>query len=153
MAMNVNGLEYDKEREQYVLTYDFAKKNLIWESPPEVMYGNKQNFLTLLKEVSDDIYLLISSSTLLREMANKQILMKENEEIIHAIKFAMLYQLRYYNRTGGGLTKEAHGVDIVRNRILKIQDIRDGRHIALQAKQKLEQVGLLFQGLTHFRFI
>lgn len=147
-----NDMFYDANLRQYVLKKNYALNNIYLDEHIEVELRSNKRFERLLYEVSDDIYRYIYRYTLKQSIPFKRFLLAKREDIRDVLKRAMLYQLRYYIRSGGGLLKDMPGVDLERSRVIDLDRLRGEGAIASQTIDILHEIPeILFSGrLQHF---
>lgn len=145
-------MKYDMDLRQYVLTPNYVLNNLYLEEHIETELRSNKRFDRLLREVSDDIYRYIYRYTLKNQIEIKRYVLAKKEEVRDVLKRAMLYQIRYYLRSGGGLLKDMPGVDIERSRMIDLDRLRGEGSIASQAIDALSEVpDILFAGVLYNR--
>lgn len=141
---------YDMGLRQYVLKQNYVLNNLYLDEHIETELRSNNRFDRLLYEVSDDIYRYIYRYTLKNQVEIKRYILAKKEEIRDLIKRAMLYQVRYYIRSGGGLLKDMPGVDLERSRVIDINHLRGERSIATQSIDILSEVPeVLYAGVLY----
>jgi hypothetical protein len=147
-----NDMFYDKGIRQYVLKKNYALNNIYLEEHIEVELRSNKRFERLLYEVSDDVYRYIYRYTLKQSIPFKRYLLAKREDIRDVLKRAMLYQLRYYIRSGGGLLKDMPGVDLERSRVIDLDRLRGEAAMATHTIDILHEIPeILFNGrLYHF---
>jgi len=133
-------MQYDMGLRQYVLKQNYVLNNLYLDEHIETELRSNNRFERLLYEVSDDIYRYIYRYTLKNQIEIKRYILAKKEEIRDLLKRAMLYQVRYYIRSGGGLLKDMPGVDLERSRTIDIDHLRGERSIASQSIDILSEV-------------
>ena len=142
-----NNMFYDKSIRQYVLEKNYALNNIYLDEHIEVELRSNKRFERLLYEVSDDIYRYIYRYTLKQSIPFKRHFLAKSEEAREALKRAMLYQLRYYIRSGGGLLKDQPGVDLERSRVIDLDRLRGEAAIASHTIDILHEVPeILYSG-------
>ena len=119
-----NDMYYDEFREQYVLKKDFVLNNIYLDEGVEELLRTNERMSKLFIEVSDDVYRYIYRNSRRSEVANKKYLLTYEEGLRKIIKLAMLYQIRYYLRSGGGALKDQHGVDVAKSKVAEINRLR-----------------------------
>ena len=145
-------MKYDMGLRQYVLKQNYVLNNLYLDEHIETELRSNNRFERLLYEVSDDIYRYIYRYTLKNQIEIKRYLLAKKEEIRDLLKRAMLYQVRYYIRSGGGLLKDMPGVDIERSRMIDLDRLRGEGSIASQAIDALSEVpDILYAGVLYQR--
>ena len=143
-------MKYDMGLRQYVLKQNYVLNNLYLDEHIETELRSNNRFERLLYEVSDDIYRYIYRYTLKNQIEIKRYLLAKKEEIRDLLKRAMLYQVRYYIRSGGGLLKDMPGVDLERSRVIDIDHLRGERSIASQSIDILSEVPeVLYAGVLY----
>lgn len=141
---------YDMGLRQYVLKQNYVLNNLYLDEHIETELRSNNRFDRLLYEVSDDIYRYIYRYTLKNQVEIKRYILAKKEEIRDLMKRAMLYQVRYYIRSGGGLLKDMPGVDLERSRVIDINHLRGERSIATQSIDILSEVPeVLYAGVLY----
>lgn len=141
---------YDMGLRQYVLKQNYVLNNLYLDEHIETELRSNNRFERLLYEVSDDIYRYIYRYTLKNQIEIKRYLLAKKDEIRDLIKRAMLYQVRYYIRSGGGLLKDMPGVDLERSRVIDIDHLRGERSISSQSIDVLSEVPeVLYAGVLY----
>jgi len=93
---------YDMSLRQYVLKQNYVLNNLYLDEHIETELRSNNRFGRLLYEASDDIYRYIYRYTLLNQIELKRFILAKKQTSRDALKRAMLYQVRYYLRSGGG---------------------------------------------------
>ena len=145
-------MKYDMNLRQYVLNPNYVLNNLYLEEHIETELRSNKRFDRLLREVSDDIYRYIYRYTLKNQIEIKRYILAKKDTIRDVLKRAMLYQIRYYLRSGGGLLKDMPGVDIERSRMIDLDRLRGEGSIASQAIDALSEVpDILFAGVLYQR--
>ena len=145
-------MKYDMNLRQYILEPNYVLNNLYLEEHVETELGSNERFNRLLREVSDDIYRYIYRYTLKNQIEIKRYILAKKEEVRDIIKRAMLYQVRYYLRSGGGLLKDMPGVDLERSRLIDLDRLRGEGHISSQAIDTLSEVpDILYAGVMYHR--
>lgn len=147
-----NDMKYDLNLRQYVLNPNYVLNSLYLEEHIETELRSNKRFDRLLREVSDDIYRYIYRYTLKNQIEIKRYILAKKDVIRDVLKRAMLYQVRYYLRSGGGLLKDMPGVDIERSRLIDLDRLRGEGSIASQAIDALSEVpDILFAGVLYQR--
>ena len=147
-----NDMKYDLNLRQYVLNPNYVLNSLYLEEHIETELRSNKRFDRLLREVSDDIYRYIYRYTLKNQIEIKRYILAKKDVIRDVLKRAMLYQVRYYLRSGGGLLKDMPGVDIERSRMIDLDRLRGEGSIASQAIDALSEVpDILFAGVLYQR--
>lgn len=145
-------MKYDMDLRQYILEPNYVLNNLYLEEHIETELRSNNRFNRLLREVSDDIYRYIYRYTLKNQIEIKRYILAKKEDVRDVLKRAMLYQVRYYLRSGGGLLKDMPGVDIERSRMIDLDRLRGEGSIASQAIDTLSEVpDILFAGVMYHR--
>lgn len=145
-----NDMKYDLNLRQYVLNPNYVLNSLYLEEHIETELRSNKRFDRLLREVSDDIYRYIYRYTLKNQIEIKRYILAKKDVIRDVLKRAMLYQVRYYLRSGGGLLKDMPGVDIERSRMIDLDRLRGEGSIASQAIDALSEVpDILFAGVLY----
>ena len=141
---------YDMSLRQYVLKQNYVLNNLYLDEHIETELRSNNRFGRLLYEASDDIYRYIYRYTLLNQIELKRFILAKKQTSRDALKRAMLYQVRYYLRSGGGLLKDRVGIDLERSRMINIDELRGGRSIASQSIDVLSEVPeILYAGVLY----
>ena len=141
---------YDMSLRQYVLKQNYVLNNLYLDEHIETELRSNNRFGRLLYEASDDIYRYIYRYTLLNQIELKRFILAKKQTSRDALKRAMLYQVRYYLRSGGGLLKDQVGIDLERSRMINIDELRGGRSIASQSIDVLSEVPeILYAGVLY----
>lgn len=141
---------YDMGLRQYVLKQNYVLNNLYLDEHIETELRSNNRFERLLYEVSDDIYRYIYRYTLKNQIEIKRYILSKKENVRDLLKRAMLYQVRYYIRSGGGLLKDMPGVDLERSRVIDIDHLRGERSIASQSIDILsESPEILYAGVLY----
>lgn len=145
-------MRYDEGLRQYVLKQNYVLNNLYLDEHIETELRSNTRFERLLYEVSDDIYRYIFRYTLKNQIEIKRFLLAKKDDIRDILKRAMLYQVRYYIRSGGGLLKDMPGVDLERSRVINMDDLRGERSIASQSIDVLSEVPeILYAGVLYHK--
>ena len=138
---------YDKNIRQYVLNPTYVLNTIFLDKHVEVELRSNNRFKRLLYEVSDDIYRFIYRYTVKHQIPVKRYLLAKREEIRDVLKRAMLYQIRYYLRSGGGLLKDMTGVDLERSRTIDINRLRGEGKVASDTIDILHEIPeILYSG-------
>lgn len=138
-----NDMYFDKTMQQYILKKDYPLNRLFLDEGIEKWANTSKQFERILWEVSDDIYRYIERHTLRSSLPLKREIIKKDEKSRDVIKSAMLYQVRYYLRSGGGVIKDMHGVDIERSKALALSAIRGDRRLSPDTIDVLDSHPLL----------
>ena len=142
---------YDKDLRQYVLKENYVLNNLYLDEHIETELRSNKRFKRLLVEVSDDIYRYIYRYTFKNQISYKRFLLAKRDDIRKVLKRAMLFQTRYYLRSGGGLLKDMPGVDLERSRLIGLDRLRGEGSIASQAIDILSEIpDILYSGVIYF---
>lgn len=129
-----NDMFFDKVYEQYVLNPSYPLNRLyLDELTIEEFFKKDKRMEQILLEVSDDVYRYIDRNTKRSSVQLKREIIKKDEEARLTIKRAMLYQVRYYLRSGAGILKDMHGVDVERSRAIALNKIRGERQLSPDA--------------------
>lgn len=145
--MNDQDMTYDKNIRQYVLKQPYVLNNIYLDEHLETELRSNKRFERLLYEASDDIYRYIYRYTLKHQIPIKRYLLAKRDDIREVLKRAMLYQIRFYVRSGGGLIKDMVGIDLERSRTIDINRLRGENHIASQAIDILHEIPeIMFSG-------
>ena len=141
-------MTYDLGLRQYILNENYVLNNLYLDEHIETELRSNKRFKRLLVEVSDDIYRYIFRYTFKNQIPFKRFLLAKREDIRQALKRAMLFQTRYYLRSGGGLLKDMPGVDLERSRLIDLDRLRGEGSIASQAIDILSEIPeILYSGI------
>lgn len=150
LPFNDQDMTYDFGLRQYVLNENYVLNNLYLDEHIETELRSNKRFKRLLVEVSDDIYRYIYRYTLKNQIPLKRFLLAKRSDIRDTLKRAMLFQTRYYLRSGGGLLKDMPGVDLERSRMIDLDRLRGEGHIASQAIDILSETpDILYSGVLH----
>jgi hypothetical protein len=145
-----NDMFYDLSLRQYILKENYVLNNLYLDEHIETELKSNKRFKRLLAEVSDDIYRYIYRYTLRSEIPYKRFLLAKRPDVREAVKRAMLFQTRYYLRSGGGLLKDMPGVDLERSRLIDLDRLRGEGSIASQAIGILSEIPeILYAGVIY----
>ena len=140
-------MKYNKELSQYVLDKNYVLNNAYLDEHVEVELRSNKRFERLLVEVSDDIYRFIYRNSQRHSIPAKKYLIENDPDTRNTLKRAMLFQVRYNLRSGGGILKDMIGVDLERSRVINLDELRGERSIAAQAVDILyESPYLLYMG-------
>ena len=147
MAYKDKDMFYDEVFDQYVLYQSYPLNKIAIDENLAAALGKNDYLQKLCHEASDDIYHYIKDSGTRRMIPVKMYAINNFEEERKIIKRAMLYQIRYYIRSGGGMLKDMTGVDLQKSKAMDIADLRGERLIAKDAKSQLaESRYLLYTG-------
>jgi hypothetical protein len=148
LPYNDDYMVYDLDRSMYLLT-DKGVRYLIGEELIELA-GNSIKAELIRYEVSQDIYNYISANSLIGTYDYKVWLMAKDEELRPIIQRILADQMRYYIRSGAGLLKDMHGVQVEKTRALSLDSLRGKVLISYSAEQLLLQSGLLYTGRMYY---
>lgn len=128
-----NELKFDNFLGQYVLKGDSALNRIAVDENIAEWARTSEQYGRILNEVSDDIYRFIESHTSPQDIYAKKQLLNSDPDFVNVVKRAMLAQLRYYLRSGGGAVKDMHGVDVLQSRAMDLSKIRGDRQLSPDA--------------------
>lgn len=141
---NDDDMKYDIDLHQYVLTasgvykYTGININEEFDIPKEAEF--------FLIECSDDVYNFIYNYTRMNYVDYKRYLIATSEDLRDEFKRALVYQVRYAFRSGAHLIKDQHGINLERNKVTSINDLRNDIGIAKNTRDILSRQGLLYTG-------
>jgi len=139
MAYDDKDMFHDKDFNQYILNASYPMNRIAMDENMVSALKRNDYLDKLLFEVSDDVYGYIKNYSTPHTYKYKLEKINNEEEERQIIKRAMLYQVRYYIRSGGGLLKDMTGVDLQKSKVLDIQALRGQRHIAKQTIDELSK--------------
>ena len=145
---NDDYMVYDLDRQLYLLT-DKGVKVLVGEELVELA-GNINKAEIVRYEVSQDIYNYISRYSLRETDKYKKWLIAKDPELREIIKRVLADQMRYYIRSGAGLLKDMHGIQIEKSRALDLSQIRGKALISPSSETLLLNSGLLYVGRLYY---
>jgi hypothetical protein len=148
LPYNDDYMEYDIDEHMYVLT-DYGVRQLIGEDLV-VLTGSTTKSKMVRYEVSRDIMNYISMYSRMQAYKYKQWLLAKDENMRDVIKRVLADQMRYYIRSGAGLLKDMHGINIANNKVMDLNQIRGRALISYSAEQMLMQSGLLYVGTMYY---
>lgn len=148
LPYNDDYMVYDLDRRMYVLT-DKGVRTLIGEELIELA-GNINKAKIIRYEVSQDVYNYISRYSLRQTYDYKVWLLAKDENLRETFKRVLADQMRYYIRSGAGLLKDMHGVQIEKSRSLDLSKIRGRALISQSAETLLLDSGLLYVGRLYY---
>ena len=148
LPYNTSYMVYDLDRHMYVLT-DEGIRYLIGEEIV-TLAGNINKARVIRYEVSQDVYNYISRYSLRDTYDYKVWLLAKDENLRSVIERVLADQMRYYIRSGAGLLKDMHGVQIEKSKSLSLNDIRGRALISQSAESLLLNSGLLYVGRLYY---
>ena len=147
MAYEDKDMFYDDVFEQYVLYQSYPLNRLALPENMVAALGKGDYMQKLCYEASEDLYHYIYDHGIRRTIPLKQYAINNFEKERLIMKKAMLYQLRYYMRSGGGALKDMTGVDLQKSKAMDIAVLRGERTISPSALSELRKSDyLLYTG-------
>ena len=131
--MDIKGVWFDEFREQWILEENFVTQQILVDEEVVKSLKTDHRLRRLLYEVSDDIHFFVLRQSRSRSIPYKKQLMKEDERTIKALTRAMLAQVRYNLRSGGGMLKDQTGINLENMRKVSLEDLRGERFISQTA--------------------
>jgi len=148
LPYNDDYMVYDLDRQMYVLT-NKGVISLVGENLVELT-GNDVKGELVRYEVSEDVYNYISRYSLRETFNYKQWLIAKDETLRALFQRVLVNQTRYYIRSGAGLLKDMHGVQVEKSRALSLDVLRGKSNIATGAETILLNSGLLYVGRMYY---
>lgn len=148
LPYNDDYLVYDLDRRMYVIT-DKAVDDLIGERL-EVLAGSKVKADLIRYEVSEDIYTYIAMYSLYSSFKYKKWLLAKDDSLRDMFLRVLVNQMRYYIRSGAGLLKDMHGVQVEKSRAMTLDQLRGNVLVSANVEQMLKQSGLLYTGQMYY---
>lgn len=148
LPYNDDYLVYDIDRQMWVLT-NLAVQRELGEDLISLA-GNEQKAEVIRYEVSQDVMNYISRYSLNSAYKYKVWLLAKDENLRNLIKRVLLDQMRYYIRSGAGLIKDMHGIDISKGKVMNLQSMRGNVLVSASVEQQLLNSGLLYTGRMYY---
>ena len=148
LPYNDEYMVYDLDRHMYILT-EKGVKDLVGQDLLTLAENQIQADL-IRYEVSQDIYNYISRYSLLSVNNYKVWLIAKDSDLRESFKRVLADQMRYYIRSGAGLIKDMHGIQIEKGKALNLSNLRNQVLISQSAEQLLMQSGLLYVGRMYY---
>jgi hypothetical protein len=147
LPYNDDEMVYDIDRQMYILT-NVGVNRLIGVNLIEIA-GSETQANLIRYEVSQDVYNYIRGVTRLGQMNYKIYQIAKDENTRQDFKLVLVEQMRYYIRSGAGLLKDQHGVNIEKGKSINLNSLRGQVLISRGAEMLLYQLGLLFSGYMY----
>lgn len=144
---DTDNMKYNFDLHKYVLTID-GVKNLLNEDLVEWLQKDEFEANIYLEEISEDVYGYIYDNSLVQTVPIKEYLLAKYISLREVIERALVAQVRYDMRSGGGLLKDQHGVSIEKVVALENNILMD-RSISTRTKRILSQSGILYRGTMY----
>lgn len=148
LPYNTDYMVYDIDEHMYVLTDEGVKK-LVGEDLI-ILTGNPTKAELVRYEVSRDIMNYISMYSRPDAFRYKQQAIAKDATYRSVIQRVLADQMRYYIRSGAGLLKDMHGINIANSKAMDLNQIRGKALIAYSAEQMLMREGLLYVGSLYY---
>lgn len=148
LPYNDTELVYDIDRQFYLLT-NVGVSRLVGEDLV-TLAGNEQKAELIRYEVSQDVYNFISRYSLNSAYKYKVWLLAKDSDLRTLIKRVLADQMRYYIRSGAGLLKDMHGIDISKGKIMDLRMLRNNSSVSASVEMQLENSGLLYTGRMYY---
>ena len=146
--LNDENMIYDLDKGMYILTKDGAN-NLLGINIQNLSGGETESDI-ILEEVSQDIYDYISMYSQYNTYDIKRWLIAKDSTLRDKFMRILSNQLRYYVRSGAGALKDSHGVQIEKQKFLKLNVLRGDVAVSYSVERQLTQMGLLYTGTMYF---
>lgn len=144
LPYNDDHMVYDLDRHMYVLTEkgisDLVGFDIVLKS------GNQTEADLIRYEVSQDILNYISRYSTINSLKFKVYAIAKQQNYREVFKRALADQFRYYYRSGAGVIKDMHGINISGGKVMDLANLRNQVLISPSAETLLGQSGLLYSG-------
>lgn len=148
LPYNDKQMAYDLDRQFYVMTLDGVREltgiDLISKA------GSEQEANFILYEASQDLMNYISRYSLYSSYKYKVWLMAKDATLRPIIKRILADQIRYYVRSGAGVIKDMHGINIGSGKAMDIATLRNEVLVSASVEQQLAKSGLLYTGTMYY---
>lgn len=148
LPYNDDYMVYDLDRQLYVIT-EKGVLDLVGENLIEICGSKIEADLTRY-EVSQDVYNYISSYSLFSSFKYKKWLIAKDSNLRDLFLRVLADQMRYYIRSGAGLLKDMHGIQIEKGKSLNLMNLRNQVLVSASVDMLLSKSGLLYTGKMYY---
>lgn len=148
LPYNDREMVYDLDRQMYLLTDEGVRK--LTGIDLQEQAGNANEAELVRYETSQDIYNFIARYSLNSAYKYKVWLIAKDADLRSLFKRVLADQIRYYVRSGAGMLKDMHGVNIANGKTMDLSSLRGNVLVSASVETQLNTSGLLYCGRMYY---